>query len=956
MEFQTDELTRRLYANDASMYEELPKAVAFPKSARDVAEIVRRAEAQDFSITPRAAGTSLAGQATGGSLVMDVSRFMTGIIEINADEGWARVEPGVIRDSLNREAAKYGLQFGPDTSTTNRCMIGGMIGNNSSGSFSIKYGTTRDHVLEMDVVLSDGSEVTFGPLNDDELKAKMQLSTLEGDIYRGVIKLVEENLDLIRASYPHPEIIRRNSGYALDKLAEMRPFRVNGPDFNMCALLCGSEGTLSMTTSAKLNLVPLPKHKMLIVPHFKTLNEALRATVDIVKFEVSAVELVDNVILDATKENIEQQQNRFFLFGEPRCILIVELEGDDPKELESRAEDIKRRLISRKMGHAYPIIKEDEKMKRVWELRKAGLGLLMGLGKDSRTPTFCEDTAVRVQDLPDYIRDFNKILEKHETGCVYYAHASVGELHLRPMLDITTDEGLQKMKMMAAEIAVLVKRYRGSLSGEHGDGRARAPFLESLYGPEMMRVMEQVKELFDPAYIFNPAKIIFPRDMDVNLRFHPGYKEPDVETVFKWRKAGGFARASELCNGAGVCRKLSESGGTMCPSYMVTKEEKDSTRGRANVFRQIFAGRGVDAFRSDEIKEALELCLSCKACKSECPANVDMASLKAEFLNGWHRKKGSTLSEKVFANLEQHYKLASRFPAVTNYISGNSLMRKGMEMLIGMDSRRTLPPFADQTFQQWWLGRKDRHKSKKRVILFVDLFNNYHEPDIAKSAALTMEALDWQVEVFSVQDTGRPLISMGFLDRAKDVCHTVIELLAPFVKNGIPVIGLEPSEILTLRDDYLDLCDDRYLDSARRLASQTMLFDEFILQQEVQVLDKNFEAIQQKVLLHGHCHQKALTGNRPTIDMLKLFGFDVEDLQTGCCGMAGSFGYEKDKYDLSMEIGELILFPELRSKCAKNLIAAPGFSCRHQILDGVNQRAYHPAELVYKRIQTLGKK
>jgi FAD/FMN-containing dehydrogenase/Fe-S oxidoreductase len=954
VEFQTDELTRRLYANDASMYEEVPKAVAFPETAADIAELVRLAEKQDYSITARAAGTSLAGQTTGGSLVMDVSRFMNGIIEINEQERWARVEPGVIRDSLNREAAKFGLQFGPDTSTTNRCMIGGMIGNNSSGSFSFKYGTTREHVLEMDVVLSDGSEVTFKALNDEELKGKMQLPNLEGDIYRGIVKLVDENLDLIKESYPHPEIIRRNSGYALDKLAEMRPFKASGPDFNLCALLCGSEGTLAMTTSAKLNLVPLPKYRTLIVPHFRTLNEALKATVEITKFDVSAVELVDNVILDATKENIEQQQNRFFLFGEPRCILIVEMEGDDPEVLKSRAEEIKKRLMNRKLGHSYPIITEQEKMKRVWELRKAGLGLLMGLGKDSRTPTFCEDTAVRVQDLPDYIRDFNKILERHNTGCVYYAHASVGELHLRPMLDITTEEGLQKMKVMAAEIADLVKSYRGSLSGEHGDGRARAPFLERVYGPEMMRVLEKVKELFDPAFMFNPAKIIFPRDVDVNLRFYPGYKETDVETVFKWRKAGSFARATELCNGAGVCRKLSESGGTMCPSYMATREEKDSTRGRANVFRQIFAGKGVDAFRSEEIKEALELCLSCKACKSECPANVDMGSMKSEFLNGWHRKNGSTLREKLFANLEMHYKLASKKPSLTNFFARNGLFRKAMEAVAGIDTRRSLPPFAEETFQQWWLSRKNRHKSSKRAILFVDLFTNYHEPEIARSAALIMEALDWQVEVFSFQDSGRPLISMGFLDKAKQHCHTVIELLSPFVKKGVPVIGLEPSEILTLRDDYLDLCDDHYLHAAKTLADHTMLFEEFLLRQKERILGMDLKPLNQKVLLHGHCHQKALLGNRPTIEMLQIFGFDVEDLLTGCCGMAGSFGYEKEKYDLSMDIAELKLFPALREKGTQAIVAAPGFSCRHQILDGVSQRAYHPVELVYKRFESLG--
>ncbi len=956
MDVRTDELTRRLYAADASMYEEVPNAVAFPKSADEISELVRKAKSEGFHITPRAAGTSLAGQATGSSMVMDISRFMDQITEIKAEENWALVQPGVIRDTLNREAGNFGLQFGPDTSTTNRCMIGGMIGNNSAGSFSIKYQTTREHVLEMDAVLSDGSKATFKALNEEELNAKLKLQNLEGDIYRGVIKIVDENIELIKETYPHPEIIRRNTGYALDKLAEMKPFNATGRDFNMCELLCGSEGTLAITTSAKLNLVPTLKHKILLIPHFKNLNESLKATIEIVNFDVSAVELVDKVILDATKENFEQQKNRFFISGEPKCILVVEMEGDDLTELKERAELVIEKLKTIELGYAYTLVDDPEKMKRVWDLRKAGLGLLMGLVKDSRTPTFCEDTAVRVQDLPDYINDFDKILDKHNTSCVYYAHASVGELHLRPMIDITTEEGLKTMDEMAIEIADLVKSYGGSLSGEHGDGRARSPYLERVFGNEVMAVLREVKEIFDPHFILNPAKIINPEKIDAGLRYSPTYNPPNVETVFKWRKAGGFARASELCNGAGVCRKLADSGGTMCPSYMATKDEQHSTRGRANVFRQLFSGKEMNAFSSEDLKSALDLCLSCKACKSECPANVDMAAMKAEFMNGWHREKGSSFSEKLFSNLDKHYKLASKFPALTNFLSKNAIFRKILENTTGMDERRSLPSFAEKAFSDWFHTREDGLESEDKVILFLDLFTNYHEPEIAKAATLSLEALGYQVELFPNLNTGRPQISLGFLDQAKQICHEVINALEVKLDEGYQVVGLEPSEILTLRDDYLELCDDEFLHLAQKLSNNTYLFDEFICIHHERIKKLDLPQIDQKLVLHGHCHQKALVGNAPTVEMLKLFGYEVEDLNTGCCGMAGSFGYEKNKYDLSMDIGELKLFPALRETSNEILITAPGFSCRHQIKDGVSREAQHPAELVYRRIQANKKK
>ncbi len=946
----TDTLTRRLYANDASMYEEIPTGVAFPSTAGEISELVQQAEKEDFVITPRSGGTSLAGQATGGGVIMDVSRHMTEIFEIDHENRTAHVQPGVIRDTLNRAVARYGLQFGPDTSTTNRCMIGGMIGNNSCGSFSIKHKTTREHVLEIEAVLSDGSTAVFKALSEAELDVKCRLTTLEGRIYRGMLKLLKANRELIQRSYPHPEIIRRNTGYALDKLCEMAPITPGGRPFNLAELLCGSEGTLAMTASAKLNLVKVDRYQLLMIPQFDDLIEAMEATVEAVKFDPSAVELADDIILNATKGNIEQKKNRFFLEGEPKCILIIQFEGDDRMELEDRARQLETELRKKQLGYTYPVLANREKMDRVWELRKAGLGLLMGLGKDARSPSFVEDTAVRVEDLPSYVADFQALMDKYETSCVFYAHASVGELHLRPVLDLTTEIGLEKMKAMAEEVAELVGRYKGSLSGEHGDGRARAPYIEKVLGSEMMPVLREVKELWDRNYRLNPGKILNPKPIDSDLRFYPGYRKPEPETVFKWRKEDGFGHALEQCNGAGVCRKKAESGGTMCPSYHATLEEKDSTRGRANLFRQIFTSNDVEAFSSAEIKEGLELCLSCKACKSECPANVDMARMKAEFMNGWHKQKGIPLATRFFGEPERLYPLASAMAPVTNFFLNRKAVRYLMQAVVGIDARRVLPNFARQTFSSWYQSNRAVYERGRedRVALLVDLFTNYHEPEIAQSACRVLKRMGYDVIIPEVMATGRPQISRGLVDRAKDICDANIKSLHPLAEEGVPIIGLEPSEILTLRDEYLDLCDDEQLPAVTTISEQTWLWEEFMadhFQKNPTHTDRVYPG-KTRVSLHGHCHTKALVGNDPLITLFDRCGFDISELKTGCCGMAGSFGYTKNHYDVSMQIGEQLLFPAVRKLEEKEVICAPGFSCRHQISDGTGRSALHPAQIL----------
>ncbi len=948
-----DMLTRRLFANDASMYQEIPEGVFFPKNESDIQALVSWCAAKGVSITARAAGTSLAGQATGGGIVMDTSRFMNQILKIETDRSVAHVQPGVIRDTLNREIGAFKLQFGPDTSTTNRCMMGGMIGNNSAGSFSLKHRTTREHVNRLRTVLSDGSIVEFGPVTNEELKQKCTLDTLEGRIYREMLDLLRQHKSLIQDSYPHPEITRRNTGYALDRLCEMEPLTAGGRPFNLAELLTGSEGTLAMTVDAEVRLVPLPEYKILMVGQYTTLHESMLATVIAAKAGTAAVELIDDIIIDATKLNIEQSRNRFFIVGEPKAVLMIQFEGDDLDELHERAQWLERELRGKNLGYDYKVLTDADQMNRVWDLRKAGLGLLMGTWAESRTPEFIEDTAVRVEDLPQYIEEFKQIMARYNTHSVYYAHASVGELHLRPELNLTTREGLETMKKMALDVAHLVRKYRGSLSGEHGDGRVRAPYIRYVLGEEMMPILAQVKRIWDPAGIFNPGKIVDAKPMDADLRFYPEDKHPQFPTVFSYRTEGSFMSLVDKCNGAGVCRKLAASGGTMCPSYMATNDEKDSTRGRANVFRQVFRGDRLDAFESDDLKQGLDLCLSCKACKSECPANVDMAKMKAEFMQGWHERKGSTLSEHFFARSEVVYPLAAAFAPLVNVLNGTGFGKGVFRNLFKIHPERNLPTFSSKPFHRWMRKQVVANPDGPEVLIMTDYFMNYHEPEIGIAMVEVLQHLGYRVMATQPMSSGRTLLSKGFVKDAKKVAEKNIRKLAPFTHKGISVIGQEPSEILTLRDEYLDLCSEEQLSDAQTLARTSFLFEEFIAKhfKEHPEAGKRFQASGKEVHVHGHCHTKALVGSQSILDTLKGAGFSPIELKTGCCGMAGSFGYEEDHYDVSMKIGELTVFPKVRALENDALLCAHGFSCRHQISDGVARQAQHTAVILQHHIR-----
>lgn len=963
-ELHYDQAMRTLYATDASAYREMPLAVAFPQGKEDVKTLIDFARKQHTSLIPRTAGTSLAGQVVGNGIIVDVSRTFTKILEVNQEERWVRVQPGVIRDELNMYLKPHGLYFGPETSTANRAMIGGMIGNNSCGSNSVVYGSTRDHLLEAEVVLSDGSETTFNALSDEEFWIKAVSAEVETgadvkehEIYAGLREILnnKENQDEIRREFPKPSIPRRNTGYALDLLLESTPFTPEKEQFNLCKLLAGSEGTLAFITEAKLavDLLP-PEHKCLVCAHFDSVDEALRANLVALKFEPTACELMDHFILDCTKANIEQQKNRFFVKGEPGAILVVEFAKHTAEDLKMTAVAFQTALRIEELGYHYPVV-EGEDIKKVWTLRKAGLGLLSNIPGDAKPAPVIEDTAVDVVDLPAYIRDFNVILDRYNLHCVHYAHAGSGELHLRPIINLKTQEGNQMFRTIADEIAKLVKKYNGSLSGEHGDGRLRGEFIQYMVGPKNYQLFKEVKRLFDPEGIFNPGKIVDTPAMNTMLRYSPGQDTPQFDTIYNFDKNEGLLRAAELCNGSGDCRKTELSGGTMCPSYMASKNEKDTTRARANMLREYLTHGGKSDIASDkDVYEVMDLCLSCKACKSECPSNVDMAKLKGEFLQRYYDKYGTSFRTKAIANFAPQMALASMVPNLYNFLISNKLTSSVFKKITGFAAKRSIPKLQKQTFRAWfrqYRERVNRNFGDKGVVYFFnDEFSNFLDADIAKTAVLLLEKLGYEVKLPPHVESGRTYLSKGLLREAKELAIKNVDLLSSIIPKDAPIIGLEPSAILTLRDEYLDLVYPSQQDAAQQIAKQTFYIDEFIAKEidAGNIHGGVFTQQEQLIKLHGHCHQKTLSSLTHTKKMLELpKNYKVHLIRSGCCGMAGSFGYEEEHYEMSMKVGELVLFPTVRQQPEEVLIAAPGTSCRHQIKDGTGRKALHPVEILF---------
>ncbi len=939
----TEEAIKRIYATDASAYREVPQAVAIPKNDEDLKKLILFAQSNKTSLIPRTAGTSLAGQVVGGGIVVDVSKHFTEILEINTDEEYIWVQPGIVRDELNRELSKHGYFFAPETSTANRAMIGGMIGNNSCGSNSVVYGSTREHLLEVKAFLSDGSKAHFKETED--LRGSTELETR---VYENIseILLDEKNVERINKEFPKPNIPRRNTGYALDLLARMQPFNPEGKPFNFCSLLAGSEGTLAFVTAAKLKITKIPEgYKRLVCIHCKTIDDALKSNLIALNYNPYACELMDHYILEATARNKEQAANRFFVEGDPKAILVVELIGETEKEVDIRILNFLTELGKQRLGYAFPIIRGDD-MKKVWDLRKAGLGLLSNIPGDTKPAPVIEDTAVDVQDLPNYIGDFNKILQKHDLYSVHYAHAGSGELHLRPYLNLKTEEGVKLFRTIAEEIADLVKKYNGSLSGEHGDGRLRGEFISRMIGEENYQLLKNVKQAWDPNNLFNPGKIVDTAPMDTSLRYEKNQETPEFETILDFSDDQGIVRSAELCNGSGDCRKSELTGGTMCPSYQATRDEKDTTRARANILREMLT-RSTEAnpFTQPEIKEVMDLCLSCKGCKSECPSNVDMGKLKAEWQYQSMKDTGIPFRTKMIANYAKSMERFEKVPWAFN------LTRNLSKPLLGFAGGRSIPKMANQTLRSWFDKKFHslQRESKKTVYFFFDEFTNYLDVEIGKKAIMLLDRMGYEVRAANHEISGRAYLSKGMLEEARELAKMNVDLFHSLLKKDACLIGIEPSAILTFRDEYPDLLRGEEKKKALKVAEQTFTIEEFLAQElkEGRLKSEDLPRKTLKIMVHGHCHQKAISSMVPTMEVLKAAeNFKVEMIPSGCCGMAGSFGYEKEHFDVSMKIGELVLFPKVREAEEDTIILASGTSCRHQIWDGTKKVARHIVEIL----------
>jgi len=950
----TDNVQRVLYSTDASQYKELPQAVTRPKNKEDIKKIMAFAHENNTSVIPRGGGTSLAGQVVGSGIVVDISKYMNKIVELNVGEKYVIVEPGVVLAELNQVLAKYNLQFGPETSTANRCVIGGMLGNNSCGLHSLVYGSVREHILEVDVVLTDGSETTFKSLSKKDFQAKLDENPnkLEKAIYENINEILSDpdNQKEIREKFPEPKLTRRNMGYAIDVLLNSEIFSRGGEKFNFCKLLAGSEGTLAFSHRIKLNLIPLPpKFKGLVCAHFESLEDSLRGNLVALKHKPTAIELMDDIVMEAANQNIEQRKNRFFVKGNPKAMLMIEFSFDTKEELEEKAATLETDFREAGLGYHFPLVTGEDKIKRVWALRTAGLGLLSNIPGDRKGIPGIEDTAVYPEFLPDYVSDIKKVLSKLGLTSVFYAHIGAGEIHFRPLIDFKDPEDVKRFDTLMNETAKLVKKYRGSMSGEHGDGRVRGKFIPYMLGDKNYEFIKSVKKTWDPKNILNPGKIVDTPPITENLRVIPGKPIPEPETIFDFSNNKGYFRSIEKCNGSGDCRKSEKIGGTLCPTFMATRDEDKSTRGRANVLREfLYNSREENSFDHKEIYEILELCISCKACKSECPSNVDMAKLKAEFLQKYYDIHGIPLRSKIVAYLPRLNKLAMVLRPISNFLMNTKMVKKA----VGFSTKRSVPKLSKITLTRRTAKGipKPGNQPKGKIYLFNDEFTNYNESDVGIKAVLLLTKLGYEVKIPVHKESGRTFLSKGLVRTSKKIASENVRLLKDIVTKESPLVGIEPSAILAFRDEYPELVDKNLQPAAKILAQNALLFEEFISGEieKGKINNEDFTKEEKHILLHGHCQQKAIASTKPTLNMLSLpVNYSVKEIPSGCCGMAGSFGYEKEHYDLSMKIGELVLFPAVRTAEKKTIVSAPGTSCRHHIKDGTGKTAFHPVEILY---------
>ncbi|MDF4202854.1 FAD-linked oxidase C-terminal domain-containing protein [Maribacter sp. SA7] len=947
-----DNLTKTIYATDASVYRKIPLGAAFPKSVEDIKKIIQFANNEKIGLIPRTAGTSLAGQCVGDGLVVDVSKHFTEIISLDQDKKQVTVQPGVIRDELNQYLKPYGLFFGPNTSTSNRCMIGGMVGNNSSGTTSIQYGVTRDKVISMKTILSDGSEAEFGRITTAEFKQKQQENTFEASLYNSVFKELDDSniASEIREHFPKLEIHRRSTGYAVDELLKSDVLGGELPYFNMAELLCGSEGTLAFTTEITVQLDDLPPAlSAMVVTHYTSLEDCLMDVVPVMEHPLQLCEMMDKVILDCTKNNRAQLANRFFVEGDPAALLMLQVSAHTEIELNEAVASLQQTIAKSGLSYANPVLYGNQIPKAI-ELRKAGLGLLGNIVGDMKAVACIEDTAVALPDLKDFIAEFSVIMKGYGQSAVYYAHAGAGELHLRPILNLKKSSDVGLFRDITTDVARLTKKYRGSFSGEHGDGIVRAEFIPIMIGDNNYQLLRRVKSYFDPNGIFNPGKIVDAYPMDKSFRYEVDRKEPEIKTLLDFSDSEGILKAAEKCNGSGDCRKTHHMNGGMCPSYHATKNEKDTTRGRANTLREFLTNpnsAAKNSFDSPEIKEAFDLCLSCKACASECPSNVDVSTLKAEFLYQYQEANGYSLRGKLFAYNTKLNGLGSKVSGLTNAIYDSNFFGGLLKKTSGVAKERSLPKVYSFNFNKHLQKTCNQNtKLKRKVVLFIDEFTKYLDIEVGKDAIELLTALGYNVELYYAE-SGRTFLSKGFLKQAQKLAVKNVNELKKFADAGLPVLGLEPSAILSFRDEYKRMTADK--ETAQKIADNSFLIEEFLAQEiaDGNLSSSDFTDEARDIKIHNHCHQKALSNQKVTFDVLNLpTNYKVTIIASGCCGMAGSFGYEEDHYETSMKIGSLKLFPAVNKSSAETIIAANGTSCRHQIFDGTKRIAKHPVSIL----------
>ncbi|HSD44713.1 MAG TPA: FAD-linked oxidase C-terminal domain-containing protein [Burkholderiales bacterium] len=942
-----DRASRGRYSTDASIYQVEPIGVVVPRTEAAAVRAMEIALEAGVPILPRGAGSSQCGQTVGAALVIDHSKHLNEVVELDPARATVTVQPGMVLDRLNALLRPHGLWFPVDVSTSAQATIGGMAGNNSCGSRSIRYGNMVHNVAAIDARLADGTEFRFGP-SDEVAAGPVGYRALAAKLHA----IVHREADEIAAKWP--QVLRRVQGYNIDMLRSHLPH-------NLAHLLVGSEGTLAYSQRLTLKLAPIPRHKTLGVCHFPTFYRAMESAQHIVKLDPDAVELVDRTMIDLARANRAFEPIvRRFVQGEPAAILLVEFAGD-----EATAQVAKLKRLVELMGDlglpgSVVEIADARLQKDVWEVRKAGLNIMMSMKGDGKPVSFIEDCAVPLEHLAEYTDRLTKVFEKHGTKGTWYAHASVGTLHVRPILDMRTD-GARKMRAIAEEACAMVREFKGAYSGEHGDGLVRSEWIEPIVGARLTRALGEIKALFDPKGLMNPGKIVRPSKMDDRtlFRFKPGYAAAKLDTALDWSEwsvpgaqSQGFAAAVEMCNNNGHCRKF--DAGTMCPSFRATGDEQHLTRGRANTLRLAISGQlGPDALSSDALYETLSLCVSCKGCKRECPTGVDMAKMKIEFLHHYHGRRGWSMKDRAVAFLPRYAPLASRAAGLLNLRDRIPLVASLTEKLAGLSARRRLPVWRSRPFLRSAAGRYQvRAPEDCDLVLLVDTFNNYFEPENAHAALRVLEAAGSRVHVARAAADRRPLccgrtfLAAGMVNEARVEAQRTSEALAAYVARGIPIVGLEPSCLFGLRDEFLSMLPG---EASGALAMNAFVFEEFLAREADagRLALKLKPLAEKKALLHGHCHQKAFGAMGAVERALALVpGLAVETIESSCCGMAGAFGYEAKHYDVSMRMAEASLLPKVRAADAGTLVVADGTSCRHQIRDGAGREAMHVARVL----------